>query len=296
MYKERQRPILRGGDTYHVLPYPDGANYDGMQYYNTKLRKGSLVLFKPGATAPDDTTVLLKGLERDKRYRLSFQDRSHLNGVSSGATLLDIGVNVTGMSGREASEVVWIEEVEQVSLKVDDDSAAQKLLFFDHTLFANVSTELELVLNQPTRVGPVVTVTEEWESYGIVAYHTVLRVPDGEPYGPYRLYYDCGWLQPDHKDWRRFTALAYSEDGVEWIKPNLGLADFNGSKANNIVWPLTWMDNTYTPGGFFIDTNPNATADARYKSICWWNRGGAHPTPGRGPFPGGKNPLTGFAI
>ena len=65
MYKERQRPILRGGDTYHVLPYPDGANYDGMQYYNTKLHQGSLVLFKPAASAPDDTTVLLKGLERD---------------------------------------------------------------------------------------------------------------------------------------------------------------------------------------------------------------------------------------
>ena len=49
MYKERQRPILRGGDTYHVLPYPDGANYDGMQYYNTKLRKGdaSVTLLRP---------------------------------------------------------------------------------------------------------------------------------------------------------------------------------------------------------------------------------------------------------
>ena len=67
MYKERQRPILRGGDTYHVLPYPDGANYDGMQYYNTKLHQGSLVLFKPAASAPDDTTVLLKGLERERQ-------------------------------------------------------------------------------------------------------------------------------------------------------------------------------------------------------------------------------------
>lgn len=77
--------------------------------------------------------------------------------------------------------------VERVRFKVDKDSVAQKLLFFDNTLFANVSTELELVLNQPTRIGAVLTVTEEWESYGIVAYHTVIKVPDGDLFGPYRL-------------------------------------------------------------------------------------------------------------
>ena len=28
-YKSKQRQILRGADTYHILPFPDGVNWDG---------------------------------------------------------------------------------------------------------------------------------------------------------------------------------------------------------------------------------------------------------------------------
>lgn len=37
--------------------------------------------------------------------------------------------------------------------------------------------------------------------------------------------------------WRRELALcyAYSDDGVKWVKPELGLTDWNGSAANNIL-------------------------------------------------------------
>ena len=58
----------------------------------------------------------------------------------------------------------------------------------------------------------------------------------------------------------RFTALAVSHDGITFHKPNLGAAVFNGSRSNNIVWPLS--DGTrgepaysyHEPGSVFIDT------------------------------------------
>ena len=47
LYKAKQRPILRGlkvgdapADVYHILPIPDGMNWDGIEYFNTSLNKG----------------------------------------------------------------------------------------------------------------------------------------------------------------------------------------------------------------------------------------------------------------
>jgi hypothetical protein len=64
----RQRPILRGGLIYHVLPFPDGSNYDGIFSFNEQIKKGSLLLFKPNANTSSNITVLLKGLRRESEY------------------------------------------------------------------------------------------------------------------------------------------------------------------------------------------------------------------------------------
>lgn len=94
LYKTRQRPILRGGDVYHILPMPDGVNWDGMQFFNAALNKGSVMLFKPSTAALDGDTklIMLKGLERGASYRLSFQDRTALDTVKDGAELMDAGL------------------------------------------------------------------------------------------------------------------------------------------------------------------------------------------------------------
>ena len=96
---------------YHVLPFPDGKNYDGIFSYNTLLGKGSLLLFKPGTDTPSNKTVLLRGLRRESRYQLQFQDRTSLSAVVSGAHAMDLGVAVTNMDGPEASEIVWVTKV-----------------------------------------------------------------------------------------------------------------------------------------------------------------------------------------
>jgi hypothetical protein len=110
LYKSRQRPILRGADVYHILPMPDGINWDGLEYFNTEINKGSVFLFKPSIKAVDgDSKVIkLKGLDRNKRYSLTFQDRTALNCSLTGQELMDIGLTVTAMTGDNASEIIWV--------------------------------------------------------------------------------------------------------------------------------------------------------------------------------------------
>ena len=111
LYKARQRPILRGCNVYHILPMPDGVNWDGLQFYNPELDRGSVFLFKGSDKAVDgDVKVItLKGLNRQATYSLEFQDRVGLNCSKTGAQLMDEGIRVTGMTGDRASEIIWID-------------------------------------------------------------------------------------------------------------------------------------------------------------------------------------------
>ncbi len=111
LFKNKQRPILRGANIYHILPMADGVNWDGMESFNTTLNKGSVFLFKPSSAATDgDSKVIrLKGLENSVAYTLTFQERTNLNCVMTGAQLMNDGINVTGMSGDNASEIIWLD-------------------------------------------------------------------------------------------------------------------------------------------------------------------------------------------
>ena len=87
---------------------PDGVNWDGMEYFNTSLNKGSILLFKPSETATGSKVIKLKGLDRAATYALTFQDRKEQNTKMTGAELMDTGIEVKGMSGNFASEIIWI--------------------------------------------------------------------------------------------------------------------------------------------------------------------------------------------
>jgi hypothetical protein len=67
-----------------------------------------------------------------------------------------------------------------------------------------------------------------------------------------------------------FCCYAESDDGIHWKKPELGLHEFNGSKANNIVIASGKLGALNVDAGHpavFKDDNPAAPADARYKAI-----------------------------
>ncbi|MEM3465716.1 MAG: hypothetical protein QXU11_06190 [Thermoproteota archaeon] len=60
-----------------------------------------------------------------------------------------------------------------------------------------------------------------------------------------------------------FTCYAESTDGVNWVKPQLSLFEFNGSRRNNIVWSGVGTHN-FTP---FRDSNPNCPLEESYKAL-----------------------------
>ena len=72
-----------------------------------------------------------------------------------------------------------------------------------------------------------------WEGDGC-DFHCIVK--DGDLY---RMYY-LAWqmLNPEateHTTRSRAVAYAQSTDGLTWVKPALGLCEFNGSSKNNII-------------------------------------------------------------
>jgi arabinan endo-1,5-alpha-L-arabinosidase len=105
-YKTRIRPLVRTADLYHILPRPDGKNWDGIQYYDPATKKGVIYLFKPSPVA-DTITLKLRGVEPATRYRVTFEDGSNPAVEKTGAELAN-GLDVT-LKGAPASELVFLE-------------------------------------------------------------------------------------------------------------------------------------------------------------------------------------------
>lgn len=99
----------------------------------------------------------------------------------------------------------------------------QELLIDDYRIEA--ASGLERVVHPGTKTGPVLTPTEPWESNMVQIYGSAFWDPS---YGKYRMYYAgiaSGWRM----------LYAESDDGITWEKPELGLVEYQGSTANNIV-------------------------------------------------------------
>lgn len=122
--------------------------------------------------------------------------------------------------------------------------------FWDDYLTDYRFTDATLSVNKPARVGNVFKTDELWEGNSS-DFFTVFK--DGDKY---RLYY-LGANYPGNHSWH--ICYAESKDGLDWVKPSLGLFEFNGSTANNIV-----MKDL---GGAYVmkDTNPDCPPDEVYK-------------------------------
>jgi hypothetical protein len=70
---------------------------------------------------------------------------------------------------------------------------------------------------------------------GDCGYPSVVREADT---GTFKLWYQTHSRQSvaDEKTAKYAIAYAESKDGLTWTRPELGLIDWNGTKANNIVW------------------------------------------------------------
>jgi len=78
--------------------------------------------------------------------------------------------------------------------------------------------------------------------------------------------------------------MAESSDGIHFERPELGLFEHAGSKANNIIWTGEEA-HCFAP---FLDQNPDAAPDARYKALT---RNMSFKIAGETGQPGGLLPL-----
>jgi len=77
------------------------------------------------------------------------------------------------------------------------------------------------------------------------------------------LSFEQPWERPTADYVTVFKDGENNTDGISWGKPCLGLFEFEGSRDNNIVWRGA-TSHHFSP---FIDTNPRAQPDERYKVI-----------------------------
>ena len=85
---------------------------------------------------------------------------------------------------------------------------------------------------------------DEWDAVraSVWSVRTVLYDPDD---GLFKCWYTGA--DQERLRWRRM-GYAYSEDGIRWIKPKLGLFEFNGSKDNNICLDMLGRGDSRSDG------------------------------------------------
>jgi hypothetical protein len=143
-------------------------------------------------------------------------------------------------------------------------------LFVDDYLIERLSGDAELRLHNPVPQEIVFVHDKPWEGSGS-GYHSIFK--DGDKY---RMYYKAWQHEASQtKTHGIYCCYAESNDGIHWTRPELGLYEFEGSNANNIVFINGEMKGADADGGHpavFRDENPNVSPDALYKALLPANK------------------------
>lgn len=138
------------------------------------------------------------------------------------------------------------------------DIGSRRELFVDQYLIDSLDNA-ELFLHHPHDEGIVYRFEKPWEG-PFSAYCTIIHTED-----KYQMYYRGVPTAGSDGRSNETTCYAESKDGVHWERPVIGQFSVNGTKENNVVLadaaPVT---HNFSP---FLDSNPDALPDQRYKAI-----------------------------
>ena len=142
------------------------------------------------------------------------------------------------------------------------DVGNRKQLFIDHK-FIDSQQNISLRPNPPEKLPEnILKCDKPWEAFTLTYFSVV------QEEGLFRMWYQP-WTEPiwGGTDTSK-VCYAESTDGRNWVKPNLGLVEFNGSKDTNIL-----IDGGQAArlAYVFKDTNPDAPNSDRYKML--WGYG-----------------------
>jgi hypothetical protein len=138
--------------------------------------------------------------------------------------VISLGLLLTGITfGSEAAQMAYTPD-EAMGMK-----PPFRRLFLD-AMVTEESQGLDRVFHSAVKHegNPVVPKTGDWEGWGPYMYGTVMWDE-----GKLRMWYQCIGNQTGPI--RGFVGYAESRDGIKWEKPSLGIVEWNGSSANNIV-------------------------------------------------------------
>ncbi len=155
--------------------------------------------------------------------------------------------------------IVETKEVTAVKDKQPTYIGTNRQLFVDDFWIAEAKG-VTRQLHEPARREVAIAADNPWERGG-VSYMVAFR--DGNRF---RAWYRCDPNMPVRGKRQPLIAYAESNDGIHWEKPRLGLIEFQGAKDNNLVW--AGPGNNMAP---FLDGNPNAHPNERYKAIVRTN-------------------------
>ncbi|MCX5770374.1 MAG: hypothetical protein NTZ09_08895 [Candidatus Hydrogenedentes bacterium] len=137
-------------------------------------------------------------------------------------------------------------------------------LFVDGYLIDSMSGAA-LELHPPTPAETVFTFDKPWEGR-YVGYVTVIKDGDRHDAGLYRLYYRGLPVAKADGSNAETTCYAESRDGRAFTRPSLGIFEVEGSRDNNVILSeAAPFSHNFAP---FLDTNPAATPEQRYKAVA----------------------------
>ena len=148
------------------------------------------------------------------------------------------------------------------------DLGSKRELFVDDYMIDQLDN-LSLQLHEPVLRDVSFKFDLPWEGL-YCGYVTMIH--DG---GKYRAYYRGGPTDGQDGSTTEALCVAFSDDGIHWTKPKLGLAETHGTKDNNILMTgIPHLMHNFAP---MIDDRPGVPAEERYKALSGTiHSGGLH--------------------
>jgi len=130
------------------------------------------------------------------------------------------------------------------------DKQRNHFLLLDERIIAKVeNAKLEVGVVEKDKANPLFGEDKPWEKrfdnlYGNVIYDEKEEIYKCW-YSPFIVDHSAIGMSLEERDGKEYEepddremgiCYAISKDGINWEKPNLGLVDYKGSKANNIIW------------------------------------------------------------